>query len=175
MGVRTQNHPAASSHHFPVVAVDYCHVGGNVDAAVFVSSREREHMVIFIDGAADSAQGVVAVGQNIGHGEFLHAGSPGGLDDAHIGNVMAGQTVELHAKVLHVIGGVVSFQDAVGHGAFASLFLGDGLTAQTGQRSRIFYNRLAVDQIHAAFEEFNHVRSLLCVFLGIFIIHRFVS
>ena len=46
-------------------AVSYTHLGRDVDAAVLVGSGEGELVVVLIDGAADSAEAVVAVGQDV--------------------------------------------------------------------------------------------------------------
>ena len=60
-------------------------------------------------GAGVAGQAVVAVGHDVGQREFLHAGGAGRLDDADIGDVVAGHRVELHAQVLHGIAGVMCF------------------------------------------------------------------
>ena len=164
VGVGAQDHPAASGHHFPIVAVDNRHVGGNVDAAVLVGRGQGKHVIVFVNGAAYGAQRVVAVGQDVGHGKFFHAGSTGSLDNAHVGDVVAGQAVELHLQVLHVAAGVVGLQNAVGHGAFAAFLRRNGLAAQAGQSRRVFHKGLAVYQVDAAIVKFYHRGDLLSFF-----------
>src|SRR5699024_2060319 len=93
VGVGPQDHAAAAGHHLAVVAVDDGHVGRHIDAAVLVRRRQGELVVVLVDGAAHRAQRVVAVGQHVGHGELVHAGGAGGLDDAHVGDVVAGHRV----------------------------------------------------------------------------------
>ena len=136
-------------------------VGGDVDAAVFFRGGEAEDVVVLVDGAAHGAQAVVAVGEHVGHGEFLHAGGARRLDNADIGDVVAGQAVKAHAQVLHVAALVMSLEDAVGHRALLAFFLRDAAAAQAGQLRRIGDNLRAVNQIDAAVIEFDHVFPLL--------------
>ena len=68
MGVRAQDHAAAACHHLAVIAVDNCHVGRNINAAVFMRSGKGKLMVVLVDGAAHRTQRVVAVGQHIRQG-----------------------------------------------------------------------------------------------------------
>ena len=117
-------------------------------------------MVVLVDGAADSAQGVVAVGEQIGQGELGHAGGTGRLDDTNIGDVMRGHGVVLQLEVLHVIHGVVGLQDTISHGALARLFLGDLL----GELSGIGDDLLAVYKIDTGVIEFQHDSSPFCAF-----------
>ena len=124
VGVRAEDHPAAAGHHFPVIAVDDRHVRRDIDAAVLVRGGQGKLVVVLVDSAADSAETVVAVRHDIGQRKFLHAGGAGRLDDADIGNVVAGHRVEFHAQILHGIACVMGFQDAVGDGALFSLGLG---------------------------------------------------
>ena len=124
VGVRAEDHPAAAGHHFPVIAVDDRHVRRDIDAAVLVRGGQGKLVVVLIDGAAHGAEAVVAVRHDIGQRKFLHAGGAGRLDDADIGNVVAGHRVEFHAQLLHGIACVMGFQDAVGDGALFSLGLG---------------------------------------------------
>ena len=156
VGVGAEDHAAAACHGLTVVAVDVGHVGGDVDAAVLVGSGEGELVVVLVDGAADSAEAVVAVGQDIGQGELLHAGSTGGLDDADISDVVAGHGVELQAKLVHVVALVVSLQDAVGHGAFGGFLFRRG---DAGLLSCLFgagADGLAVNEVDAVVIQFDH-------------------
>ena len=94
MAVRAQDHAAATAHGLPGVAVDDALVGGHVDAAVFFRGGQAEHMVVLVDGAANGAKAVVAIGHGIGQGEAFHAAGPGALDDAHIGDIVGDQLIE---------------------------------------------------------------------------------
>ena len=67
---------------------------GHVDAAVFFRGGQAEHMVVLVDGAANGAKAVVAIGHGIGQGEAFHAAGPGALDDAHIGDIVGDQLIE---------------------------------------------------------------------------------
>ena len=124
VGIAAQDHPAAAGHGLPVVGMDVAQVGGHINAAVFVSGGEGKLVVVLVDGTAYGAETVVAVGQHVGHGEFRHAGGPGGLDDAHIGDVMAGEGVKAQAQLLHICPLVVGLKNAVGNGALGGLLFG---------------------------------------------------
>ena len=124
VGVGAEDHPPAARHHFPVIAVDDRHIRRDIDAAVLVRGRQGKLVVVLVDGAADSAEAVVAVRHDIGQRKFLHAGGAGRLDDADIGNVVAGHRVEFHAQILHGIACVMGLQDAVGDGALFGFGLG---------------------------------------------------
>ena len=110
-------------------------MGGHKLAAVLLGGGQAKHMVVLVDGAAHGAQGVVTVGQHIGQGELLQAGGPGGLDDAHIGDVVAGHGVHLEPEGVGVAGGVVAGQNAVGHG----LGLAGGLVRLGGGAERAVF------------------------------------
>ena len=116
------------------------------DAAVLLGGGQAEHVVILVDGAAHGAQAVVTVGQGVGNGELLHAGGPGLLDDAHIGDVVGHHGVEADAQLHGVRGHVVSLQDLPGHGPAAGFLLG---------RGRSFLGN-AVYQVHAVVGELDH-------------------
>ena len=83
-------------------------------------------MVILIDGAAYGAEAVVAVGQGVGNGKFLHAGGSGLLDDAHIGDVVGQHGIKFNFQIFRVVAGVVGLQNVPGHGPPAALRRGDG-------------------------------------------------
>ena len=105
-------------------------------------------MVILVDGAAYSAQGVVAVGQHIGQGELLEPGGPGGLDDAHIGDVVAGHGVHLQLEGILAAGGVVAGQDAVGHGFRPA---GSSVGLRCGTEGAVFIDDAVVGDFDHAF------------------------
>ena len=125
VGVRAQDHFAAAGHLLPGIGVDDGLVGGYVDAAVLLGGGETKLVVVLVDGAAHGAEAVVAVGQSVGDRECLHAGGPGLLDDAHIGDVVGNQRVKADLQLIGVAGGVVGLKDTVGHGFLPSLLRGD--------------------------------------------------
>ena len=159
-GVRvgTQNHLAAAGQTLTGVLVDNGLVGGNINAAVFLCGRQAEGMVILVDGAADGAQGVVAVGHGIGDGEFLQTGGLGSLDDTHEGDIVGDQSVKLDLHLLGVFALVMGAQNGVGDGFFASL-VGSGYVL-----CLIGINDLSVYQISALFDDFYH-RMILLVYI----------
>ena len=149
MAVAAQDHAAAARHHLAVERVDDGHVGGHIDAAVLMGRAEGEHVVVLVDGAAHGAQAVVAVSQHIGHGEFLHAGCPGRLDDAHVGDIVAGQAVKAHLQAIHIAALVMGLQDAVGDGALLGAFLRYGMAGLLGGGVGVGDDLAPVQQIHA--------------------------
>ena len=88
VGVGAEDHAAAAGQLLAGIGMDDALVRRNVDAAVLLRGGEAEHVIVLIDRAADGTEAVVAVGERIGNGEFLHAGGTGLLDDADIGNIM---------------------------------------------------------------------------------------
>ena len=86
---------------------------GNEDATVLLRGRKAEDVVVLVDGAAHSAQRVVAVGEHVGQGEFRHARCARGLDDADERNVVAGHRVEANLQRVRIARGVVRLQDRV--------------------------------------------------------------
>ena len=149
MGIGAQNHPAGSGVALPHVGMDDRLVGGDELAAVLFGGRQAEHVVVLIDGAAHGAQGVVAVGEHIGQGEFFHAGGPGGLDDAHIGDIMGGHGVEADGQAVRAIRGIVGHKDGVGHGALPALRGGGGGEAAVlpADRGGLNGNHIAVPPV----------------------------
>ena len=117
VAVRTENHATALSHHFAHILVDDRQIGGHKDAAVLARGRQAEEVVIFVDGAAHGTEAVVAVGEGVRQGKFLKAAGPCGLDNAHIGDVVGGQSVEADAQhVFALRGRVMRGQNARGQG-----------------------------------------------------------
>ena len=157
MGIGTQDHAAAACHQFPVDGMDDGHIGGYINAAVFMGCRKSEFVVILIDGAADGAQGVVAVGQDIGHGKFLHAGGPGGLDNAHISDIMAGQRIITHPQMVHILCCIMRFQDPVCDRPFRRLLPGDRPAGRGCRFRRVCHKLCSVHQIYAAFIKLDHI------------------
>ena len=91
-------------------------IGRHVDAAVFLGSRQAEHVVILIDGTAHGAQAVVAVGHGVGQRKLLHTRRTGGLDDTHVGNIVGHHSVEFDFQIGFVSRNVMGGKDASGHG-----------------------------------------------------------
>ena len=125
VAVRSQDHLAAACQHFPGILMDNCLMRGHIDAAVLLGAGQSKHVVIFIDGAAYRAQGIVAVGKHIGDGELLQTGSSRRLDDPHKCNIVGSQLVKLDLQPLHIPGGIVLLQDVVGHSLLGRLFPGN--------------------------------------------------
>ena len=125
MGIGAQDHGAALRHLLSCIGVDDGLVGRHVDTAVLFRGREAEDMVILIDSAAHGTQAVVAVGKRIGDGKLLHAGGPGLLDNAHIGDVVGHHGVKADLQVLRIAGDVVGLENGPGHGPFPPLLRRD--------------------------------------------------
>ncbi len=151
VGIGSQNHGSAFCKHLPGELVDDGLMRGYVDAPVLLGRREAEHVVVLIDGAANRAEAVVAVGQDVGNRELLEARSPRRLDNAYICNIVAGQLVELDIEFLIVPGHVVAVQNAPGHGRLRSRRLVRSLPPGGKRRSRlrpVFHKLCPVYQIH---------------------------
>ena len=112
-----------------------------------MSGGQGELVVVLVDGAADSAEAVVAVGQDIGQRELLHAGSAGRLDDADIGDVVAGHRVELQLQLVGITALVVGLQDTVGHSAFLRFLCVHGAAGLLGHFLRAGADGLAVYKV----------------------------
>ena len=122
VAVATQDHVTALHHRLAGKLVDNGLVGGHVYAAVLLGCRQTEHVVILVDRAAHGTQRVVAVGHCIGQGELLETTGAGGLDNAHVGDVVRHHRVEADAHLLALAAvNIVTAQDAVGDGVLTGL------------------------------------------------------
>ena len=84
-------------------------------------------MVVLVDGAAHGAETVVTVGENVRHREIPQAAGLGGLNDAHIGDVVGDETIEGQVKLPLPRPPVVTAEDLIGHGLIpAAAGGGDG-------------------------------------------------
>ena len=136
--VRTQEHLTAAGVAFSHVGVDDRLMSGDELAAVLLGGGQAKHMVVLIDGTAYGAEAVVAVGEDVGQRELPEAAGAGGLDDAHIGDVVGGHGIELDLQVGHVAAGVVAFQDAIGHSALLGLRRSGHPLCRCGQEGAVF-------------------------------------
>ena len=94
VAVGAQDHFAAAGHHLARVLMNDGLIGGHVIAAIFDGRGEAEDVVVLVDRSADSAEAVVAVGQNIGNRKTRQAAGSGCLDDADVGDIVGDQAVE---------------------------------------------------------------------------------
>ena len=152
VAVGTENHLAAAGKHFAGILMDDGHVRRYEDAAVFLRGGEAEKVVVFVDGAAHGAEAVMAVGEGVGHGKAFKTAGPGRLDDAHIGDVMGGQSIEAQAQGAVLLRGrVVRRKNAMRKRVVAGLF---GIDAARGgfingkQRVAVNDNGLVVKLDH---------------------------
>lgn len=95
-------------------------------------------MIILVDGATDSAKGVVAIGHGVRDRELLESARTGGLDDADISDVMRCHGVETDLK----LGSFTAFnimraKDAVSDSVLAGFIF-------AGKSFGVFNNRLTV-------------------------------
>ena len=119
MGVRSEDHFAASCEHFSHELMDNCDVWWYVDSAVFLCCGETEHVVIFVDSSAYCAEGVMAVCKYIWKREFFHSGCFGCLNDSYECDVVGCHCIEFQFQVFHVSGSVMSIHDSVCDGSFS--------------------------------------------------------
>ena len=125
MAVGTQDHLSPARQHLPGELMDHSLMRRNIDTAVFLRAGEPEHMIIFIDGSADGAERVVAVGQHIRHRKFLKSGCACRLDNAHKGDVMRCQFVKTDLQLFHVSGKIVILKDSIRDGVFRRFLPGN--------------------------------------------------
>ena len=116
VAVGPQDHPPAAGHHLPGVLVDDRLVGGDEVAAILDGGGQAEDMVVLVDGAPYGAQAVVAVGHHVGDRELLQAAGLGGLDDAHVGDVVGDEAVKLQVELTSLLPLVVAAENLIGHG-----------------------------------------------------------
>ncbi len=114
--VAAKNHLSAAGITLPHIGMNDSLMRRNKFAAIFLCRRQAKHMVVLIDRAADSAQGVMTVGQHIGQGKFLQSRSSCGLNNANISNVMARHGVDLKLERICVARYIVAGQNTIGHG-----------------------------------------------------------
>ena len=131
------------------------------DAAVFLCGGQTEAVVVLIDGAAHSAQAVVAVGEHIRDGELFQPGCTRRLDNADKSDVMAGHGVKLDLQVICIAAGVMRLQDAIGHGAGLGICNGCRVKAfccQRGISIAVCRNPLAPGVICTAGAALDHIQ-----------------
>ncbi len=102
VGIGAQDHPAASGHCFTHILMNDRDMRRNIDSAVLFRGTEAKHVVILVDRAAYRAQRVMAVGQHIGKGEFLHARSARCLDDTDKSDIVGCHGVKADPQFVHV-------------------------------------------------------------------------
>ncbi len=103
MRVGTENHVAAGGQLFTRVGVNDALVGRYVDTAVLLCCGKTENVVVLVDGTANGAQTVVAVGHGIGQRELGKPAGACGLDNTNVGNVMGNHSVELDFQLVIII------------------------------------------------------------------------
>ena len=119
--VGTENHVAALHHHLASILVDDSLVSRNVDAAVLLSCRQTEYVVVLIDSAAYCAERVVAVCHSVRQRELLQTACACCLNDSNICNIVRHHCVEADAHLLSLRAvHVVRAEDAVGDSVLAS-------------------------------------------------------
>ena len=144
-GVRVgaENHIAAGGKFLAGIGVDDGLVRRHIDAAEALGCGQTEDMVILIDGAAHSAEAVVAVGHGIGQRELRESACACRLDDSYVGDVVGNHRVKTYLKPRIVAGGVMGCENAVGDGSLAGLV----------RRNRSGFLRNAVYQVDTALVE----------------------
>ena len=121
VGVGADDHLSAAGEVLAHEGVDDGDVGRDEDSAVLLCRGEAEDVVVLVDGAADGAQRVVAVGEHVGDRELLHARGARRLDYADEGDVVARHSVEANLEHVRVTRGVVRLEDGVGDRAAAGI------------------------------------------------------
>ena len=110
-------------------------------------------MVVLVDGGSYGGQAVVAVGQDVGDGEMVQAAGNGRLDDPHIGDVMAGESIELQMEVFHPAALLVGFHHLIGQGLLYP-FRPVGFNPLGSQF--LLRQQLSISVIYILVDQFNH-------------------
>ena len=151
-GVRigAEDHGAALRGAFAHVLMDDGDVRGHIVAAVLLCGGEPEHVVVLVDGAAHRAQGIMAIGERVGNGEFFKPARLRRLDNAHVCDIVRGDRIETDAEVL-LVARVVRLQNGIGEGVFDRRLL----LIRSKERLRLF-DDAPFRVIDALFDEFDH-------------------
>ncbi len=123
MRVGAEDHAPALRQHLTRVLVDDSEVRRHIDAAVLLRGREAEHVVILVDRAADCAERIVAVREDVGHGELRKARCPRRLNDADVGDVVRSELVKTDGQLVLLPACVVRGEDLPGHCPIPAVFL----------------------------------------------------
>ena len=99
VAVRAEYHFAAACEHLTHKCVDDSLVGGYVYTAVFLCGGKTEYVVILIDGSANGAKAVMAVGENVRNRDFLKTGCACGLNYTYIGNIVRCKSIEFDPEL----------------------------------------------------------------------------
>ena len=155
--VRTQNHLATTGEVLAHKGVDDRDVRRDEDAAVLLGRREAKDVIVLVDGAAHSAQRVMAVGKHVGQRELLHARGTRSLDDADEGDVVARHGVEANLERLGVAGRIVCLKDRIRDGATLGILgrLRNTALSSLGRR----HNLAATAQVDAVLVQLDHTVS----------------
>ena len=167
MGIGTKDHPAAAGHHLSGILVNDCLMRRYIDTAVLLGTGQTEHVIVFIDRTAYRAQRIVAVGQHIGNGKSGQSRCPRRLYDTHESDIVRSQFIKSDLKPVHVSGSIMRLKNTVSHripGRLLPGYFPSCLTLNLGRRLCALCNDLrSVNQIRAAFQQFNHDRTPLFV------------
>ena len=165
MAVGTQYHSASPCQHFPGILVDDSLMGRYINTAVFPGTGKAKHMIVLIDRATYRTEGIVTVGQDIGHGEFFQPRCPCSLYDSHECNIVACQFIEPYFQLFHITGCIMPLQYAI-----ADCFSGPFLFCHSISRKtpdlfrgcgRILHDAASVYQVSAAVGQTYHRLCLL--------------
>ena len=88
VAVGTEDHAATAGESLADILMNNRLVGRNIDTTVLLGGGESEDMVVLVDGTADSAQRVVAVGHRVRDRELVKSAGAGCLDNSDISDVV---------------------------------------------------------------------------------------
>ena len=115
VGIGPQDHGAAERALFAHVLMYDRDVRRHVRPAVFFGRGKAEHVIVFVDGAAHRAQGIVAVGHGVRQREFLQPAGLRRLYDADVSDVVRGDLVEFYLQFPVVSRNVVRRENFIRH------------------------------------------------------------
>ena len=107
----------------------YAHVSDslicrNIDAAIFLRSRQSEHMVVFVYRSTYCTQRVVAVGHSVRNRKLFQSAGTCRLNDTYISDVVRHHGIEAYAHLLAFATiNIVSAENLISNSLF-SRFIG---------------------------------------------------
>ena len=134
MGIRTQDHSAATGQHLTRELMDNSLMRRYIHTTVLLRTGKTEHVVILIDRTTNRTERIMAVRQNIRHRKLRKTRSTRRLDNTDESNIMGRQLIELDLQLVHIPGCVMVSQDPIRNGLFLRILFAHGLSGLAKDR-----------------------------------------
>ena len=157
MTVRTQDHLASTSQHFPCELMNDCLMRRHIDTAVFFRTGQSKHVIIFVNSTAHCTERIMTVGQHIRNGESFQTGSSRRLDNTHKCDIVRCELIKLNLQFFHIIGSIVLLQNTISNGILFSFFTGYRKVSRC-----LFHKLISIHQKYALVMQFNHNNPPFC-------------